>query len=147
MVLWSENNIEVNTVCFFYVYFKIPTKSGAQIGDFRMGGCHPLLKIDVWHATRSTRSNEGPEISVLIRSFINIIIYFRIQKWKYSSCQQNRKTPICQIQLLISRPVDYPRMKNTIRLTIMKFLYLLDCSGCSNLIPFLAPGRHVAQFQ
>ena len=44
----------------FLSYFKIHTKSGAQIGDFRTGGCHPLLKIDGWHATRATRSNEGP---------------------------------------------------------------------------------------
>ena len=48
---------------FFYVFFKIHTKSGAQIGDFRTGGCHPLLKIDGWHATRATRSNEGPEFA------------------------------------------------------------------------------------
>ena len=47
---------------FFYVFFKIHTKSGAQIGDFRTGGCHPLLKIDGWHATRATRSNEGPAV-------------------------------------------------------------------------------------
>ena len=44
---------------FFYVFFKIHTKSGAQIGDFRMGGCHPLLKIDGWHATRATRATRS----------------------------------------------------------------------------------------
>ena len=49
---------------FFYVFFKIHTKSGAQIGDFRTGGCHPLLKIDGWHATRATRSYEGPVVGV-----------------------------------------------------------------------------------
>ena len=29
---------------------------------FQDGWCHPLPKIDRWHATRATRSNGGPEI-------------------------------------------------------------------------------------
>ena len=37
------------TFYMFLSYFKIHTKSGAQIGDFRTGGCHPLLKIDGWN--------------------------------------------------------------------------------------------------
>ena len=33
-------------------------KTSYQINLY--SGCHPLLKIDRWHATRATRSNGGP---------------------------------------------------------------------------------------
>ena len=66
---------------FFYVFFKIHTKSGAQIGDFRTGGCHPLLKIDGWHATRATRSNEGPALkSFTFATFKGLIFQKHFQR-------------------------------------------------------------------
>ena len=51
LTVFGQNNPRINT-------HKVST-------NFRMGGCHLLLKIDGWISTRPTRSNAGPATALL----------------------------------------------------------------------------------